>query len=129
MINILNDRTLESGQHVQCYRNLNAHNGKVFSIKDKKTGLVICHADKFRIENVKCHVGKGRFKVREKKQKNVHAWVDGIYINECEMNINHMQELTYDPFIHDNFINKDTGEKVEFVDLAYFYNGKCYIPY
>lgn len=80
MLEIVKDRKLEQSQEVSVYRNLSR---KCFSIKDKKTGLVVAHADKFRIENVRCKVSEaGRQHVLRKKQKNVHAVLLGIYRGE-----------------------------------------------
>jgi hypothetical protein len=126
IINLLNDRTLSLGQQIETYRNLNK--GELFSIKDKKTGLVVAHADRYRVENVTCKVREGgRQRAINEGRRNVHAFLTCIYSGECEMDIAQMSELYYNPFTLDSFINKDTGEKVEYVDLAYFQDGKCYI--
>lgn len=125
MLEIVKDRKLEQSQEVTIYRNLNR---KCFSIKDKKTGLVVAHADKFRIENVRCKVSEaGRQRVLRKKQKNVHAVLLGIYIGICEMDTSQMDEVYYDPYTLDSFINKRTGEKLTQIDLVYFENGKAYM--
>lgn len=107
------------------YRNLNK--GKLFSIKDKKTGLVIAHGDSFRVENVTCKVREGgRQRVIKDKRKNVHSFLIATYTGECEMDVSHV-EIYYDPYTLDSFINKATGEKVSEVDLVYFKDGKAYI--
>jgi hypothetical protein len=125
VLEIVKDRTLVSGQEVSVYRNLNR---KCFSIKDKKTGLVCAYADKFRIENVKCKVSEaGRQRVLREKRKNVHAMLNGIYIGECEMDTYKMDEVYYDPYTLDSFINKRTGEKLTEIDLVYFEDGKAYM--
>ena len=125
MLEIVKDRKLEQSQEVAVYRNLNR---KCFSIKDKKTGLVVAHADKFRIENVRCKVSEaGRQRVLREKQKNVHALLLGIYIGNCEMDTSQMDEVYYDPYTLDSFINKRTGEKLTQIDLVYFENGKAYM--
>ena len=126
MIQLQKDRTLEVGQQVEVYRNLNR--GKVFSIKDKKSGLVVAWADKFKIENVICKVREGgRQRVIKDKRKNVHATVIGTYIGEYEMDTSTMSELYYDPYTLDSFINKKTGEKVLGVDSVYFEDGQAFI--
>ena len=126
MIQLQKDRTLVIGQQVEVYRNLNR--GKVFSIKDKKTGLVVAWADRFMIENVICKVREGgRQRVIKDKRKNVHAFLVSNYAGECEMDISTMNELYYDPFNLDSFINKETGEKVIDVESVYFEDGKAFI--
>lgn len=127
IIKLINDRTLIPSQRVQCYRNLNANNGKVFSLKDKRTGLVIAHGNGFLIKNVKCHVGKGRFKVREQKRKSVHAWLEGDYLSECNIDTSNLMEVYYDPYTLDDFIIKSTGEKLIHINTVYFEDGKCYM--
>jgi hypothetical protein len=117
--------TLTLSQEVFVYRNLNR--GRLFSIKDKKTGLVIAHADKFRIENVKCKISEaGRQRVIRERRKNVHGQLLGIFTGECEMNIEELVEVYYDPYTLDSFIDKSTGEKLEYIDFVYFEDGKAY---
>jgi hypothetical protein len=127
LIKRYNDRNVYLGQRFQVYRNLNTPNSTFFSLKDKKTGLVAAHGNCFKIENVKCHVGKGRFKVREQKRKAVHAWLEGDYADECNMDISQLQEVYYEPYTLDHFVNKETGETLEYIDMVYFCDGKCYM--
>lgn len=128
MLEIVDNRTLENLQQVEVYRNLHVNKGKVFSIRDKKTGLVVARGNKFRIENVECKVREGgRKKVIREKKKNVHAFPIGLYSGECEMNTSQMIELYYNPYTTNSFINKETGEAVNEVDLIYFEDGKAYI--
>jgi hypothetical protein len=115
------------GQQIETYRNLNQ--GFLFSIKDKKTGLVVAHGNCYRVENVVCKVREGgRQRAIKEKRRNVHAFLSCFYSGECEMSLEGLSELYYNPFTLDHFINKETGEKVESVDFAYFLDGKCYIP-
>ena len=126
MIQLQKERNLELNQQVEVYRNLNK--GRVFSIKDKKSGLVVAIGDKFKVENVTCKVREGgRQRVIREKRKGVHAFLISTYAGECEMDIGNMNELTYDPYTMDSFINKDTGEKVFDADFVYFENGKAFI--
>lgn len=70
-------RTIEEGQRVKVYKNLN--NG-LWSIKDAKSGLVLGHSESVVLEGVKFSVGqKGRERVIKEQQKNVHAYVIGAY--------------------------------------------------
>ena len=82
MLKIIKECGLKHGKSVSVYRNLSR---KCFSIRDKKTGLVVAYADGFRIENAKCKVYEsGRHRVLKNKQKNVHAMIDGIYTGNCQ---------------------------------------------
>ncbi|XZF51370.1 hypothetical protein ACSTWY_12845 [Rossellomorea marisflavi] len=109
------------------YRNLNAL-GEVFSIKDKKSGLVIAHADGFVISDVKCKVSEaGRQQVIRDNRKNVHAALDGVYQGEVTLNEEHLDELTYNPYKNETFINKRTYEPIFEANKVYFTNGKAYL--
>ena len=126
MIEFKDTRTLELGQQVEVYRNLNK--GRTFSIRDKKTGLVVAWGNKFKIENVTCKVSEtGRQRVIEKKRKEVHAVLLGVFTGGCEFDLDDCQELFYDPYTLDSFVNKDTGKKINHIDVAYFEDGRCYI--
>ena len=90
--------------------------------------MVVAWADRFMIEDVTCKVREGgRQRVIKDKRKNVHATVIGTYIGECEMDTSMMNELYYDPYTLDSFINKETGEKVTEVESVYFEDGIAFI--
>ena len=127
MIKPIKDRTLNQGQIVQVYRNLNAP-GKVFSIKDKKSELVLAHGDSFIIEDITCKVSEaGRQRVLRDKRKNVHAVLLGRYVGESGLDTSNLNELYYDPYTLDSFVNKTTGESVNCVEVIYFRDGKAWI--
>jgi len=118
------EREIDTEKKVEVYRNLNA-SWKCFSIKQ---GKVVAHADRFKIENVEFKVNeKQRQKVVEEGRKNVHARLKGNFVEECEMDTSYMDELYYDPYTTDTFINKRTGERLHKVDGVYFEDGKAYI--
>ena len=126
MIELQKGRTLELGQQVEVYRNLNK--GRVFSIRDRKTGLVVAIGDKFKVENVTCVVREGgRQRVIREKRKNVHSFLKATFTGGCEFDLDDCQELYYDPYTLDSFVNKDTGKKISNIDVAYFENGRAYI--
>ncbi|OAO78569.1 hypothetical protein TAF16_1836 [Anoxybacillus flavithermus] len=43
------------------------------------------------------------------------------------MDASQMDEVYYDPYTLDSFINKRTGEKLTQIDLVCFENGKVYM--
>ena len=119
-------RTLKEGQLVECYRNLRTKN---FSIRDNKTKLVVARGNGFLLSNVTCKVSEsGRQRVVTSGQKNVHAFVQGIYEGEVDLNTATMTELYYNPFEYDSFINKATGKPIVKIRLVYFKDNKCWIP-
>jgi hypothetical protein len=112
-----NGHTLEKGQKVFVYRNLR---NKCWSVKDKKTGLVVAHTMTVELIDATFKVSeKGRQKVLQKRQKGVHAGVEGCW-NGHEINtVDGMTEITYNPYHFDSFVQKqDTATKVTEAQLV-----------
>lgn len=121
----LRRKRLKKGQRVQVYRNL--HTG-TWSVKDKKTNLVVCHPDTIMLENAKFHVGeKGNARVRKEKSKNVHAWVNGDVAKPSMLDLNNTMEVTYDPYKYKCFVLKQSGEPIFEAEQVFMSNGKVYI--
>lgn len=88
---------------------------KVFSVKNCKSGLVVKHSDTVILTDCEFKVSQaGRNRVLKEKRKNVHAGVKGVVVafdladgrNECFV------EVTYNPYLYDSFVIKDTKEPV-----------------
>ena len=119
------------GKRVMVYYNLHK---ETFSIRYENR--VIMHADYVKLINVEFRVRRGgMLKVRDEKQKNIHAFVIGNLVDYCEYpceDIPHPKSnliATYDPYKHSTFIIKGTGEPITSareVDLANLKN-KIYI--
>lgn len=130
MIKPFRGRTLDTGQRVQVYRNL--HNG-LFSIKDKKSGLVVAHGTHIHLNDCSAVISLGgQLKARRTQIRNVHAWIEGSYLGTLDLSavynfIPEPQELYYNPFTTDTFIDKTTGEPPESLERVYFYGEKAYI--
>ena len=105
------------GKRVQVYFNLHK---KVFSVKDKKTGLVIAHVNKIDLGDISFKVSQaGRNRVLKEKRKNVHAFVEGTilaYNTFCK----DMQGITYNPYKNDSFVLKTSNKPV-------FYAHTCHM--
>lgn len=110
--------------NVSVYRNLN---NNCFSIKDRKSCLVVAHGDGFVIKNAVMKVGKGRLRVLKNKQKNVHAYINGEFSGNLDLEVGLLDEIYYNPYSLDCFINNRTKEKIVKCKSVYFKNGKCYI--
>lgn len=127
MITPYKNRKLEKYQEVHVYRNLN--NG-LFSIRCAKTKLVLAHGNAFIIKNgVPVVNEKARQKVLEKKVRTVHAYIQGLYFGdffEDEDDYDIGDEIYYNPYTCNNFINKTTEKAMEQEDLL-FYDGKAHI--
>lgn len=111
------------------YKNL--HNGK-WSIANNSTGIVVGHADSVTLYDVTYKVSKaGRQRVIKEGKKNVHAFIVGyvgmmdgftpykgrevvqipapdfIYIDRAP------RQLTYNPYLYDSFVYRDSLTPVE----------------
>lgn len=98
---------------VRVYRNLHQ---KCLSIKQ---GIVRCHADNVVLWDFVTIVNPaGQRRVREEKRKNVHAYIEGYVIPAQEAWKNRLdlpwQELYYNPYLTDWWVEKETGRKVVF---------------
>lgn len=96
-------------------------------------GLVVAHADRLYLKDAKFHVRwRGRAKVRNTKQKNVHAFIIGQLCDVAEIRLTEQKYLkgendvlpyfgvTYDPYRDDNFMNEDRDQEIkraDFVDM------------
>lgn len=70
----------------------------------------------YRNLNRKC------FSIKDKKTGLVCAYADRF-----RMDTSQMDEVYYDPYTLDSFINKRTGKKLIEIDLVYFEDGKAYM--
>jgi len=102
---------------VDVYFNLHK---KVWSIRDKKSGLVIAHRRELTLKDATMRVQPaGRDRVRREGTKNVHAfisgeWVDTPYGTDQPL-VDHSsleEEITYNPYMYDSFVAKRTEKPV-----------------
>lgn len=99
------------GKRVQVYFNLHK---KVFSVKDKKTGLVIAHVNNIYLEDVDFKVSQaGRKRVLAEKRKNVHAVVEGTVICPVETLGIGMEAVTYNPYKYDSFVIRQSEKPLK----------------
>jgi hypothetical protein len=102
------------GKRVMVYYNLHKN---TFSVTYKSK--VIFHADYVKLTDVEFRVRKGgKEKVRQEKQKNIHAFVIGDLVDYCEFPCENMPQettdkiVTYNPYKYDSFVYKQTEEPV-----------------
>lgn len=96
------------GKRVKVYFNLHK---KTWSIKDKKTGIVIGYANWLPMKDCKFKVSeKGRQRVLKEKRKNVHAYVEGTISFETlhKSEVQH-GSFTYNPYKYDSFVRFING--------------------
>lgn len=111
----VNGRKLEINQLVEVYYNLHK---KMYSIRDKKTGLVVAHAETVALVSkgdtfVTTKVSEaGRQRVLREKKKNVHAVIVGHFAGAgmriAEEDKPKWKELYYNPYKVSTFVDKVT---------------------
>jgi hypothetical protein len=109
-----NKRTIDINKPIKVYRNLHRN---CYSVK--QGNLVVAHCYTLTLSRVTFTVNeKNRQKVLATKQKNVHAYVKG-YLESNTMDSNQLfNEITYNPYKYNSFVNKTTLEPVYSKDLV-----------
>lgn len=88
----------------------------VFSVKDRRTGLVVAHSPTVRLEGAEFRVQEGgRQRVLREHRKNVHAGVCGKVLETTEEVIvpSGGIEITYNPYKYDSFVTVKDEHPVE----------------
>jgi len=95
------------GHPVFVYFNLHK---KCWSVKSRKTGKVLCHADTVHLTGVTGKISEaGRQRVIREKRKNVHAGLTGT-IGKTQTTET-CRTITYNPYKYDSFVYRDNQEK------------------
>lgn len=91
-------------KRVEVYFNLHK---KCYSVRDKKSRLVIAHLDSIALKDVVFKVSeKGRQRVLKEKRKNVHAVIEGTIC--CPVEIEALStKVTYNPYKYKSFVVLD----------------------
>lgn len=115
-------RGLYHGQKVHVYRNLNK-SGTAYSIRDKKTGLVVGHAMNILLNSCTFKVNPiGRQRVLETKRKSIHAWIEGhfgvIHANDDDLRAKG-SIIKYDPYQNESFVHGINGEPIYSAGVVY----------
>lgn len=101
--------TALAGKRVSVYWNIRK---KVYSILDHSTRRVIAHSKGLVLSAPRFKVNSnGRARVIKSRQKNVHAFIDGIV--EPYSTVKQNFKVQYTPYINDSFV---------------YYNGKQFRP-
>ena len=106
---------------VQVYYNLHK---KCLSVRHK--GKVIEHAQEVTLTDARFHVQQaGRERVLKQKRKNVHAYVSGklkesFWFTQSPSYVwTAKQRVTYNPYKHKNFVDKETLEPVASAEVVH----------
>ena len=104
------------GKQVQVYFNLHK---KCYSVRDKKTRLVIAHVNKISLGDVIFKVSeKGRQRVLEEQRKNVHAIVEGTILSYDAFKRD-MRGVTYNPYMYSTFITRADKQPIKTANEVY----------
>jgi len=99
------------------YRNLHKGNFSIQSyLKEKKGYRVTDRAERVLLENCKFRIYEnGRQKVIKEQRKNVHAYIESESYKKFSKDIDtsKLREIYYNPYDHDSFIYKGTGQSIE----------------
>lgn len=112
MIQAVKGRELVEGQRVEVYYNLHRH---CFSLRCKRSGLVVAHAPAVTLQGVALRVSQaGRARVLREGRKNVHALIEGTYTAADAPQ--GMRPLYYNPYKVSTFTDRATGASVAAAD-------------
>lgn len=121
----LKNRQVVVGQEVEVYFNLHR---KKYSVRDKKTKLVLGHADTVTLTRVSFQVGKGKERVRQTKRKNVHAFAVGAFVETGRdiQDFPALQPAYYNPYTTDSFLDAQTNNPVETSSFVHCQHKRVY---
>jgi hypothetical protein len=107
------NRSIDLEKPIKVYRNLHKD---CYSIKQGT--LVVAHAERLCLRDVYFKVNeKNRQKVLQTKQKNVHAFIEGIYetsgMGKTSDKNDLPVEIYYNPYKTNTFINKQSNKPLK----------------
>lgn len=113
------------------YRNLNR--GLSFSVKhrgivvDRPNEAVVIEDGTFSVSQA------GRERCLRQKKRNVHAFVVSeampVRVPESQIEQHKLEEVKYNPYVSNCFINKITNQSVHFADRIYLIGGRCFVEH
>ncbi|QZA69796.1 hypothetical protein 043JT007_278 [Bacillus phage 043JT007] len=115
-------REVKNGCSSKVYYNLHKH---TFSVQ--QCGLVVLHSDTVVLNEVEFTVREsGRQRVLMEKRKNVHAFVNGFLSLGAEEIDSGYREATYNPYLYDSFVDKETGQRINKADKVILKDKKIF---
>ncbi|MGF7036075.1 hypothetical protein J2T17_007126 [Paenibacillus mucilaginosus] len=115
---LVKDRQLQEGEIVQVYQNLNRD---CFSIRSKKSGLVLAYAETVTLRNASYKVSeRSRQRVLSSRVRNVHAFVEGEFVTADSPTPAGVGQIAYyNPYTTDHFYNEQTRQPVRYTEIAH----------
>lgn len=125
---------MENGQSdynymkVFVYKNLHKKCFSVKALEGENKGKVIAHVTEIALTDCVFKVSQaGRRRVLRKKQKNVHAGVQGNWNILNNKKITESVQVTYNPYITETFIEKETKSVISFASNVFISNDGVFV--
>lgn len=116
---------IPAGTRVRVHFNLHTHLWSVTSTTSPNRGRVIANVPHFALTNCRMIVSEpGRQRVLVKKQRAVHAWIEG-FVADSQKPVD-ATEVTYNPYRAATFHTR-SGEPVLTAAAVWFDGKKAYI--
>jgi hypothetical protein len=121
---LVKDRILNPGQLVQVYRNLNRD---CYSIRDKRTGLVVAYCSSATLSDARFVVsGTGRARVLKTGVRSVHAYIEGPFVSAEGTKDAFSKVGYYNPFVTETFIDEQTSLPITNSKIAHCQDTRVY---
>jgi hypothetical protein len=115
------------GERVRVHFNLHSRRWSVTAMSGTCKGLVIAHVDRFALRDCTFKVSAaGRQRVLQRKQRMVHAWVEGFVVPPEDTVPAGAEEFTYNPYRCGAFTRRGSLEPIHSVGNAWFIDKKAY---
>lgn len=90
-------------------------------------GKVIRHTNMLTLTDCTCKVSMaGRKRVLAERRKNVHAGIVGTIVDTTPLLV-FKEQITYDPYKYDSFVNRRTLAPVHDVQWVSFHGKRVYV--
>ena len=109
------------------YYNLHKQVWSIKALEGPQKGLVIGHSPTVLLQDAAGKVSQaGRQRVLRERRKNVHAGIVGTLVHTGTEGYFPSQEVTYNPYKYETFVDKDTLEPYGGSQFAYMDNRRVY---
>lgn len=121
------DWSLDIGQQTRVYRNL--QNGTM-SLQQRVDGRwkVVGHVREAVLRHVTFHLNEaGRQRVIAQRQKNVHAWAEGVLVGESCPGFDAPIDLAYNPYRDRTFVERQTLKPLSGCEYLIILDNRVYV--
>jgi len=129
MFMIYRNRSLEMGQTVKVYRNLNNQMFSIVATSGTYKNKVVAHAQTVMLSQVEFKISQaGKRRAVIEKTRNVHAWAVGTIetVDTAQTQQHNLSPISYNPFTSDSFYYKNNLLPLHCTDSLLLENGKAF---